>query len=130
MPQPAAHLQFPRILHLGQPCAASAPPLTALLAAGHQVTAVVLAGRPGPCPTEPERLAVEQGIPLRWVASAADATAILRAELPDVAVAACFPWRLGRLALTSPRLGILNVHPSLLPAGRGAEPVFWTLRRG
>jgi methionyl-tRNA formyltransferase len=118
------------MLYLGQPCAASAPPLTALLAAGYRVTSVLLAGRPGQFLTEPQRLAAENGIPLRWVATAAEAATILRAESPDVAAAACFPWRLGRLALATPRLGILNVHPSLLPAGRGAEPVFWTLRRG
>jgi methionyl-tRNA formyltransferase len=47
-----------------------------------------------------------------------------------VAVAACFPWRVPAEILSVPPLGILNVHPSLLPAGRGAEPVFWTLRRG
>ncbi len=118
------------MLYLGQPCAASAPPLASLLAAGYRVTAIVLAGHLGPFLTEPERLAADYDIPLRWVASAAEAAAILRAESPDVAVAACFPWRLGRIARATPHLGILNVHPSLLPTGRGAEPVFWTLRRG
>ena len=27
-------------------------------------------------------------------------------------------------------MGFLNVHPSLLPAHRGPEPLFWTLRNG
>ena len=54
----------------------------------------------------------------------------MQAFLPEVGVAACFPWRLPRAAREAPRLGILNIHPSLLPAGRGPEPVFWTLRRG
>src|SRR6202043_2221553 len=27
-------------------------------------------------------------------------------------------------------LGCLNVHPSLLPANRGPEPLFWTFREG
>lgn len=130
MPQPDSHLESPRLLYLGQPCAASAPPLAALLAAGYRVMAIVLAGQPGPFPTESERLAAEGGIPLRWVASAAEATEIILAASPDAAVAACFPWHLSRIARSEPSLGILNVHPSLLPAGRGAEPVFWTLRRG
>jgi methionyl-tRNA formyltransferase len=30
----------------------------------------------------------------------------------------------------APRLGALNVHPSLLPAYRGKEPLFWALLRG
>ena len=119
-----------RVLYLGQPCAASAPPLAALLDAGYQVSAVVLAGQPGLFPAEVERFASERDIPLLWVASSAETTAVIRAAAPDVAVAACFPWRLGKTALTAPQLGILNVHPSLLPIGRGAEPVFWALRRG
>jgi methionyl-tRNA formyltransferase len=130
MPQPDAHFQSLRVLYLGQPCVASAPPLTALLAAGYQMTAVVLTGQPSVFPSETERLANEQNIPLHWVASAEDAASILRASAPDVAVAACFPWRLGKVAREASPLGILNVHPSLLPTGRGAEPVFWTLRRG
>jgi methionyl-tRNA formyltransferase len=65
-----------------------------------------------------------------WAASAAAASAALRDAAPQVAVAACFPWRLLRAAREAPPLGILNVHPSLLPAGRGPHPVFWTLRRG
>ena len=119
-----------RVLFLGQSCAAAAPPLTALLAAGHDVPAIVLAGSPGGHPGEPERIARAAGIPVVWVASAMEAAAAIRAAAPEVAAAACFPWRLGRAARDVPPLGILNVHPSLLPAGRGPEPVFWTLRRG
>jgi methionyl-tRNA formyltransferase len=29
-----------------------------------------------------------------------------------------------------PRLGCLNVHPSLLPDNRGPDPLFWTFQRG
>jgi methionyl-tRNA formyltransferase len=54
----------------------------------------------------------------------------MQAAPTAVAVAACFPWRLPAAALAIPPTGVLNVHPSLLPAGRGPEPVFWTLRRG
>ena len=118
------------ILFLGQSCAAAAPPLAALLEAGHDVAAVVLAGRPSGQPGEPERLARRASVPPVWVGSAAEATAVMRAATPEVAVAACFPWRLPAAVLAIPPLGVLNVHPSLLPAGRGPEPVFWTLRRG
>jgi methionyl-tRNA formyltransferase len=119
-----------RVLFLGQSCDAAAPPLRAMLDAGHDVVAAVLAGRPGTETGEPERLAAEAGIPVVWVASSRDATAAIGAAAPEAAAAACFPWRLGREARRIPPLGILNVHPSLLPAGRGPEPVFWTLRRG
>jgi methionyl-tRNA formyltransferase len=118
------------VVFLGQACAAAAPPLAALIAAELQIPEIVLAGRPGLPPGAVERLAVSAGIPVRWVGSAAEAAEALGAVAPEVAVAACFPWRLERAALETPPLGILNVHPSLLPVGRGPEPVFWTLRRG
>lgn len=119
-----------RIVFLGQSCDASAPPLAAAIAAGNEIAAVVLAGAPGEHVGEPERLAGEAGIPVVWVRSAAEAAHAIRDVAAVVGVAACFPWRLGRAAREAAPLGVLNVHPSLLPAGRGPEPVFWTLRRG
>ena len=43
---------------------------------------------------------------------------------------ACFSKRIPRDILDIPRLGCLNVHPSLLPANRGPEPLFWAFREG
>jgi methionyl-tRNA formyltransferase len=119
-----------RVLFLGQSCAAAMPPLTALIEAGFAIPAVVLARQPWMRLGEIQRLANTAGIPVIWVKSAAEATETIRSVAPEVAVAACFPWRLPHAAREAPRLGILNVHPSLLPVGRGPEPVFWTLRRG
>jgi len=49
---------------------------------------------------------------------------------PDLIVVACFPWLLPAWLRDLPRDGALNIHPSLLPDGRGPEPVFRALRRG
>jgi methionyl-tRNA formyltransferase len=95
-----------------------------------EIACVILAGSPGERPSELERLATRAGVPAVWVASIRETIAALRHVAPDVALAACFPWRLPRAAREIPPLGILNIHPSLLPLGRGPEPVFWTLRRG
>ena len=119
-----------RVLFLGQSCATAIPPLTALLEAGFTIPAVVLARQPGSRLGEIQRIAASAGIPAVWVKSAAEATEAIQSIAPQIAVAACFLWRLPREARETPPLGILNVHPSLLPAGRGPEPVFWTLRRG
>ena len=54
----------------------------------------------------------------------------LEALAPDMIVSACFPWRVPGAALGIPRFGAINIHPSLLPAGRGPEPVFWAFRWG
>jgi methionyl-tRNA formyltransferase len=119
-----------RVLFLGQSCAAAMPPLVALIEAGFTIPAVVLARQPWMRLGEIQRIATAAGIPVVWVKSAAEATDAIRSVAPEVAVAACFPWRLPRAAREIPPLGILNIHPSLLPVGRGPEPVFWTLRRG
>ena len=49
---------------------------------------------------------------------------------PDVACVACFSKRIPAALLAMPRLGFLNVHPSLLPAYRGPAPLFWQWRNG
>jgi len=48
----------------------------------------------------------------------------------DVACIACFDRLIREPLLSLPRLGFLNVHPSLLPAYRGPAPLFWTFRDG
>lgn len=51
--------------------------------------------------------------------------AALRAYQPDFLITACFPRLLPSEMLALPRVGCLNLHPSLLPAYRGPEPLFW-----
>ena len=55
---------------------------------------------------------------------------VLRAARPDLVVVAGMGWLLDEAALAVPRLGTVNVHAALLPAYRGAEPVFWQLYDG
>lgn len=128
-------------------------PLEALLAAGADVCAVVVAGgRPGAAsmrPFQPPRpasliplatpymertvlqVAWERTIPAFQV-SRFDSVAVeqFAAWQPDVICVACFPKRLPASVLALPRHGALNVHPSLLPAHRGPVPLFWTFRAG
>jgi methionyl-tRNA formyltransferase len=49
---------------------------------------------------------------------------------PDIAACYGIPWRLPDSVLRTPRLGVLNVHPSLLPRHRGPMPVHWAVRNG
>lgn len=48
----------------------------------------------------------------------------------DAIVMACFPWKLPAWLRALPAFGCLNVHPSLLPDGRGPEPLLWAFRWG
>src|ERR1051326_2814852 len=53
----------------------------------------------------------------------------LAAYQPDFICVPCFSLRFARSILDIPRLGSLNVHPSLLPAHRGPVPLFWVFRQ-
>ena len=141
---PIASLSLPpRLVFFGMRCAFSVPPLAALLAAGGDVRAVVLPGHPSGPPVreiragagavdEVERLAAATNVPVLEVGGVRAPAVIdtLGETRPDLLVVACFPWKLPPAVLALARRGGLNVHPSLLPTGRGPEPVFWTLRRG
>lgn len=49
---------------------------------------------------------------------------------PDVIVVAAFGQILPPAVLDVPRLGCVNVHPSLLPTYRGAAPINWAIING
>lgn len=62
--------------------------------------------------------------------SSPEMVASLAALSPDVLVVADFGQFLKAPLLAVPRLGCLNVHPSLLPKYRGASPIQWALANG
>lgn len=49
---------------------------------------------------------------------------------PDLSVVVAYGRILSRRMLDAPRLGSINLHPSLLPALRGAAPIPWAVARG
>lgn len=117
-------------------CEASTTPLRHLLDAGFDIVAIVLFDQinhdfhpPDPSITI---LAHEAGIPVLAVHSVRSTYEFnsIAAYQQELIAVSCFPRRIPPRLLTLPRLGCLNVHPSLLPTGRGPEPVFWTLRHG
>ncbi|HAL92995.1 MAG TPA: methionyl-tRNA formyltransferase [Verrucomicrobia bacterium] len=63
-------------------------------------------------------------------ASGDDFVSQLAALQPDVVVVACYGQFLKRNLLAVPRIGTINVHPSLLPKYRGASPIQWALANG
>ncbi len=126
-------------------------PLAALLEAGATVCAVLVPASGAPVtapqplfPPQPDHdglpvvsgypirnivtLAWEQGIPVYEVGSLSHPD--LLAFQPDVIAVSCFPRILPPSLLALPKLGALNLHPSLLPKYRGPEPLFWQFRNG
>jgi methionyl-tRNA formyltransferase len=114
------------------------PSLEALLAAGHDVAAVV---------TQPDR---EKGRgralappPLKPVAAARglkilqprrvrepDSVAALQALAPEIQVVVAYGQILPRRVIDVAPRGTVNVHASLLPRYRGAAPVQWAIVNG
>jgi methionyl-tRNA formyltransferase len=55
---------------------------------------------------------------------------LFRQLAPHLVVVAAFGQKLPGEILQTPKMGCINVHPSLLPKYRGAAPINWTLVRG
>lgn len=119
-----------RLIFMGSPGFAL-PSLEALLAAGHEVVAVYCrapkpAGRGKALqPTPVEIRARELGLAVETPRSLRDPEAQARfaAYEAEAAVVAAYGLILPKPILEAPRLGCLNVHPSLLPRWRGAAPI-------
>ena len=77
-------------------------------------------------------LAKERGIPVIAPpdVNAPDVVARIREARPDFLFSAMFRQMLKSELLALPRLGALNLHPSLLPKFRGRSPINWVLVKG
>ena len=110
--------------------AAAVPSLKALLDSAHEVVGVVTRadaphGRRGVLTPTPVAVAAEsRGIPViranRLAGEATDAVQVLQ---PDLGVIVAYGGLVREPLLSSPRLGWINLHFSLLPRWRGAAPV-------
>ncbi len=78
-----------------------------------------------PRPSPVKRLALEAGLPLHQPGDPGTARELqtLDACKPDLVVVVAYGLKLPPAVLQLPRLGCINVHPSLLPRWRGAAPV-------
>jgi methionyl-tRNA formyltransferase len=114
------------------------PTLRQLLDSPHTVAGVV---------TQPDRprgrgqrvtyapvktLALERGVPVFQPdrLKPPEVAATLRAWQPDVGIVAAYGRIIPEHLLTIPRLGMINVHASLLPKYRGAAPVHRAVMNG
>jgi methionyl-tRNA formyltransferase len=137
----------PRILVFGIRCRFTEAVVERLVGHGVNLAGVVLPGPPGtvgmrraPAPQIAVPLAGQAGSVLAGAAGvpvlhagslrSVDASDVVHALAPDVIVVACYPRLLPEALRSAARVAALNIHPSLLPEGRGPDPLFWTLRRG
>ena len=150
----------PRVVFCGMAGRFSLLALEGLLNAGVEVVAIVLPGLRGmasqpsrlphlpnlpPSSQRPRRaalpmfgaasprtildIAAERDIPVLVLGAERQPRTFTALDYDAIAVA-CFSRKLPASLLRLPRLGCLNVHPSLLPAHRGPDPLFWTFHDG
>ena len=119
-----------RVVFMGTPDLA-ATVLAALLAGPDEVVGVfsrpdATRGRGLQLEAPPvKQLAERHGVPVFQPRFWKDGTALeaLRGLQPDLAVVAAYGRLLPQAALDVPRFGCINVHASLLPRWRGADPI-------
>jgi methionyl-tRNA formyltransferase len=112
------------------------PPLQALIAAGHQITAVY---------TQPDRpagrgrklvasavkeCALRHGLAVHQPNKLRDAEAELRALAPEAIIVVAYGQLVPPAILSIPKHGCINVHASLLPRWRGAAPIARAIEAG
>ncbi|MEE1784948.1 formyltransferase family protein [Streptomyces sp. SP17BM10] len=110
----------------------TAPPLVeALRALGHQVPVVIGHRRPTDWPGHVlGEHDLPEGVDLAVPSHPESIAALLHAYAPDAAVSYGYPRKLPASAVSAPRLGTVNCHPSNLPSYRGPNPVGWAVRNG
>lgn len=126
-----------RVVFWGTP-AFAVPALRALAEEGHEIVGVVTqpdrpAGRGRRLQAPPVKaVAQAEGWPVLQPARARDPAVReqLVAWAPDVSVVVAYGQILPSSLLEVPRFGSVAVHPSLLPAWRGAAPIPWTILAG
>jgi len=126
-----------RIIFFGTPEPA-AKALRALVKDGYEVAAVFtrpdrISGRSRkPRPTLVNEAAVELGLPVHTPSGLRgdDVLSHLVATPADIYVVLAYGRILPKAILALPALGVLNVHPSLLPLYRGPSPVVTAIRDG
>ncbi len=126
-----------KIIYMGTPDFAVGA-LEALIAAGHEITAVVTQpdkpkGRSGKLSFSPvKECALAHHIPVLQPERIRrpEAVAELKKYEADVFVVAAFGQILSKEILEMPRLGCINIHASLLPKYRGSSPIQWAVING
>ncbi|GHF08925.1 methionyl-tRNA formyltransferase [Pseudolysinimonas yzui] len=117
-----------RIVFAGSP-AAAVPSLRALAATDHEIVAVVtredspLGRKRVLTPTPVADVATQLGIPVLKANRIAPLEARIAALRPDLGVIVAYGGLIREPLLSTPRLGWINLHFSLLPRWRGAAPV-------
>lgn len=125
------------LIFLGTPTFA-VPTLERIAGAGHRVLAVFTQpdrpkGRGGQLSQSPvKEAALRLGLQVYQPDRIKHASAVeqLKEMKPDAMIVVGYGQIIPRVVIDIPRLGIINVHASLLPRYRGAAPIQWAIADG
>src|SRR6202789_1563008 len=125
------------LIFLGTPTFA-VPTLERVIEAGHRVSAVFTQpdrpkGRGGLLTASPvKEAALRLGLPIHQPERIRHPEVVeqLKQMNPDAMVVVGYGQIIPQAIIDIPRLGILNVHASLLPKYRGAAPIQWAVANG
>lgn len=125
----------PRVGFAGFPSDFSLALLLALIDSGVQIAGIATSVGANPAIAGENALsqvADHLGVPLLRLARVNEYDSLVALERlrADLFMIASFDQILGEHALGIPKLGWVNVHPSLLPKYRGPEPVYWAIVNG
>ena len=124
-----------KILYIGSSGSLSSTPLRALIKSKHHVCAfafdqehsafdVIKSG-------SIQSLVFENTIPfIKFDKNYTNAVSQIQLVQPDIILVSCYARLLPQEILSIAKRGCFNVHPSLLPAFRGPDPVFWQFQQG
>ncbi len=126
-----------RIVYLGTPDF-SVEPLRRIVEGGkHQVVAVVCnkdkpVGRKKILTPPPVKVyAIEKGIPVyQYDKIRLEGVEDLKNLAPDLMITCAFGQILSKEILDIPKMGVINIHASLLPKYRGASPIHYAILNG
>lgn len=125
-----------KIVYLGTPDFAVAP-LKKLIENGYEIIAVITnkdkpVGRKQILTPPPVKVVAESfGIPVfQYDKIRVEGVEDLKALNPDIMITCAFGQILSQEILDIPRLGVVNIHASLLPKYRGASPIHYAILNG
>jgi len=113
-----------RLVFLGED-SFSAVVLNSLIKANYKIMAVICPFIDSMAHLRLEKLCEMHSIPFNRIAdiNAADSEALIKGYQPDLITINHFPKLLKKQIIDLPKIGCINLHPSLLPAYRGLSPI-------
>lgn len=99
------------------------PTFEALLGAEYKILALVLPSENTKKPLKITEIAAAHGVPVFYTKNSREIMELIVDKKPDVGVLASFGKIIPGAIIDAIPLGILNIHPSLLPKYRGTTPI-------